>query len=525
MTMGVSCIIAAYNEERLIGQVIAAVRGVEEVTEIIVVSDGSTDRTAEVAVASGADVIVQLPKNLGKGGAILAGARRASERVLLLLDADLENLKPCELEALIRRVVDGDAHMAVGVLAGDLRQAVVPHLSGIRVVHRDCLLCRPHLAATRFGFERALTKTAWRERWKVARVRFTGVNHHLKEEKYGFIQGWRGKVRMTVEVVRVRRPRRYGARGPRSRVLALTTLVVTLAYLGMGLFTTSRVRGSTLEPFPEPTPEDRYLIVAAHADDELLAAGGLIQRAHSVGAQVWVVFGTNGDGNRLAAAITSRRPLPRPADFIAEGMLRQREALQALGRLGVPPDHVFFLGYPDRGLWQLASPRRDPTRPYVSPFTKASASPYRMAFRPNAPYTGKDLLHDLGTILTVIRPTVVLTHHPADRHSDHQALYQFVRQAIRAVDYREHQPPRLYTYLVHAWDFPRPFRYAPEAPLLPPKSMWESTRWLRFDLLPEELEMKRTAMRDYRSQLDSPYLRLLMSSFIRQNELFAVAEP
>ncbi len=524
--MNVSCVIAAYNEERQIGGVIDAVRRVDEVDELIVVSDGSTDATADVAAAASADIVIQLPGNLGKGGAILAGVRRASGRVVLLLDADLDHLKPCEISALIRRVLSNDCDMAVGVLASDLVQTVLPHLSGIRVVQRGALLDRPHLATTRYGFERALTDLARRERWTVTRVPFTGVIHPRKEEKYGLINGWQGKVRMTIDVLGLRRRRRHGAARPRTRVLALTSLTLMVAYLGMGFFTATPVIGSAIEPFPDPTQGDRYVIVAAHADDELLAAGGLMQRAMAAGAEVWVVFGTNGDGNRLAAALGSRRLLPRPADFIAEGEARQQEARQALGRLAVPVDRILFLGYPDRGLMALALQRRSPGKPYVSPFTKASASPYRLAFRPRASYTADDVVRDLQTVITLVRPTVVVTHHEADRHGDHRALNFFVRQAIRSVAWTEQQPrPRVYAYLVHAWDFPRPLWYAPDAPLLPPKSLRETNRWLRFDLAPEELAAKQAALQDYRSQLDSPYLRLLLSSFLRQNELFAVAEP
>jgi len=526
--MSVSCVIAAYNEERSIAGVVDAARRVDEVSEIIVVSDGSTDTTADVAADAGANLVIRLPRNLGKGGAIFAGARHASQRVLLLLDADLQSLKPAELRDLIHTVLSNGHQMAVGVLTSDLMQTMLPHLSGIRVVLKDALICRPHLSTTRFGFERALTALSRRERWKVARVPFTGVVHPLKEEKYGLIRGYRSKVCMMMEVLGLRRKRRHGpARPPAGRrMLALTSMVLMLGYLGMGLFTATTAIGSALELFPEPTPADRFLIVAAHADDELLAAGGLMQRALAAGGEVWVAFGTNGDGNRLAAALGGRKLLPKPADFIAEGMVRQREALHALGRLGIPPERILFLGYPDRGLMALADQRRAPGRPYVSPFTKASASPYALAFRPRAAYTENDILRDLEAILLGVRPTVVLTHHDADRHRDHQALNRFVRQAIRSLERSEQHPwPRLYTYLVHAWDFPRPLRYTPEAALLPPKSLRESHHWVRFDLTPDELAVKQAAMGDYHSQLDSPYLRLLLLSFLRQNELFAVTDP
>jgi LmbE family N-acetylglucosaminyl deacetylase len=327
----------------------------------------------------------------------------------------------------------------------------------------------------------------------------------------------------------VRRRRRNGAHAPRARSpwLAATAVLVILAYFGMGLFSATSAAGSALGLFPDPAPDDRFLIVAAHADDEVLAAGGLIQRALSVGAEVWVVFGTNGDGNRLAAALGSKRLRPRPIDFVAEGKARQREAMTALARLGVPSSNIVFLGYPDRGLMILAAERREAGKPFVSPFTKASASPYPLSFRPAAPYTGADLERDVEAVLRLIQPTVVLTHHRLDRHGDHQALNLFVREAVRSLESQGalRQRPQLYAYLVHAWDFPRPLRYAPDQPLLPPRSMLDGQHWLRFDLTSDELALKQAALRDYRSQLDSPYLRLLLHSFLRQNELFAAINP
>lgn len=525
--MAVSCVIAAYNEERTIGCVIRAARAVNDVSEVIVVSDGSTDDTAAMAEAAGADVVVRLPRNLGKGGAVLAGVRRAANPVVLLLDADLQDLKPRELRALVEPVLRGRCDMAVGVLAADLVQRVLPQLSGIRALRRDALLDKHYLACTRFGFERALTTLARRRRWTIARAPFTGVKHFKKEEKYGLVLGYQRKACMALEVMGLRsRRRRHGAAHPRAPAYALTVLFVMTAYLAMGLFTATRASGSGIERFPDPAPGDRYLLIVAHADDELLAAGGLIQRALSSGAAVWVVFATNGDGNRLAAAVGGRKLLPRPADFIAEGELRQLEAMKALGRIGVPMNHLFFLGYPDRGLKAIAVDRPLSAKPYVSPFTRTSASPYQLTFRPRAPYTGADMMRDIEAIIHQVRPTVVLTHHDADRHGDHQALNALVRHILRTMERTDQQPRiQLYTFLVHAWDFPRPFRYAPDEPLLPPKSLWRTHRWVRFSLTREELSAKQEAIQDYRSQLESPFLRLLLMSFLRQNELFAVTDP
>jgi LmbE family N-acetylglucosaminyl deacetylase len=291
-----------------------------------------------------------------------------------------------------------------------------------------------------------------------------------------------------------------------------------------GRGTRPRRPATTVGDFPAPGPCDRFLVTAAHADDELLAAGGLMQRVLAAGADLWVVLATNGDAGRWGVVRRARRLRPRPADYIAGGETRQREAFRALARLGVVPDRVVFLGYPDRGLMALAAKRRHANQPFVSPFTKAWASPYALSYRPGAPYTHPDLQGDLEAIVSAVRPTVVITHHVADRHRDHRALNLLTRQAVlRAA--ANGTPPAMYAYLVHAWNFPRPLRYAPHRPLLPPRTLRQKDRWLRFDLTSDELDTKRAAMEEYRSQLASPYLRLLLTSFLRQNELFALIAP
>jgi len=65
-------IIPAYNEEGSVGKVIEDVRTHLSQADILVVNDGSTDRTSGKARASGATV-VELPFNLGIGGAMQAG--------------------------------------------------------------------------------------------------------------------------------------------------------------------------------------------------------------------------------------------------------------------------------------------------------------------------------------------------------------------------------------------------------------------------------------------------------------------
>jgi len=88
-----SIVIPAYNEGGSIGSVLSQLKGeldaMERMYEILVVSDGSTDQTAdEVAAVGGPVRLAEHPYNMGNGAAIKTGIRQARGKVLICLDAD-----------------------------------------------------------------------------------------------------------------------------------------------------------------------------------------------------------------------------------------------------------------------------------------------------------------------------------------------------------------------------------------------------------------------------------------------------
>lgn len=86
--MRLTCLIPAFNAEPFIAEALGSVLAQRrQVDEILVVDDGSTDRTAEIAERWGARV-VRLPGNRGAGAARNRGAELARGEVLLWLDAD-----------------------------------------------------------------------------------------------------------------------------------------------------------------------------------------------------------------------------------------------------------------------------------------------------------------------------------------------------------------------------------------------------------------------------------------------------
>jgi len=104
----VTLIIPALNEEKTIDRVIKRAQLVKEISEIIVIDDGSRDKTAAVAKKEGV-IVIRHHENLGKGEAIKTGIYHANGEILLFLDADLENITPEKIRALILPILRNKA--------------------------------------------------------------------------------------------------------------------------------------------------------------------------------------------------------------------------------------------------------------------------------------------------------------------------------------------------------------------------------------------------------------------------------
>jgi len=199
-------IIPAYNEEQTIGKVIEAVKQVPFIAETIVVSDGSTDNTAEIARILGVKVVT-LEHNLGKGGAMMVGVNNTDADVVLFLDADLIGLQPMHVVDLLLPVLEGRAEMTVGIfdhgrLATDLAQFIAPYLSGQRAVKSQLFRQISNLEMTRYGVEVAMTRFAKTAGISVVEVELRDMTHVMKEEKMGVVRGFVARLKMYWDIAR-----------------------------------------------------------------------------------------------------------------------------------------------------------------------------------------------------------------------------------------------------------------------------------------------------------------------------------
>lgn len=109
-----SIVIPVFNEAENLERLIRRIKALQlPAAEIIVVDDGSSDGSADVAMAAGANVVTH-PYNIGNGAAIKSGIRAAKGKLLLFMDGDGQH-RPEDIPKLLAQ--SGTYHMVIGARA------------------------------------------------------------------------------------------------------------------------------------------------------------------------------------------------------------------------------------------------------------------------------------------------------------------------------------------------------------------------------------------------------------------------
>jgi glycosyltransferase involved in cell wall biosynthesis len=204
--LATTAVIAAYNEEGTIADVLRALTESPLIDEVIVVSDGSTDSTVVISRQFNVTTIA-LRENRGKGYAMRVGVDYATNDILFFVDGDMVGLTQDHIAALVRPVQRGLCDMNIGVRHRGpvidflhLKMQCGPVLSGIRVMRREVFEAVPVQYQERFKIEAALNCFCSRSGFRQQQTVIHDLGHVIKESKRGLLNGLVGRWEMTREV-------------------------------------------------------------------------------------------------------------------------------------------------------------------------------------------------------------------------------------------------------------------------------------------------------------------------------------
>lgn len=205
--MKIGVVIPALNEEPTIRQVLEAVCEAGYEFQSVVVADGSTDKTADIAREFQGVQVLQHDENFGKGAAMASGVEILDPEIILFLDGDLIGLRAEHIKDLIEPVASGSCEMNVGVFGdgrfwSDTAQRVSPELSGQRALIREIWNSINDPRSCRLGIEVAINLAAKKRGDRVNRCVLQGVSHRHKEQKLGLVRGAQARAKMYAEIGR-----------------------------------------------------------------------------------------------------------------------------------------------------------------------------------------------------------------------------------------------------------------------------------------------------------------------------------
>ena len=184
----ISIIIPAKNEAESLRTLLPTLRELHPDAELLVVNDGSTDDTANLADEIPGVRLLNLPYNLGNGGAVKQGARAASGNTFIFMDADGQH-QPKDVGRLLQRYNEDDYDMVVGARTKDSQASMgrsvanrfynrlaswmsghrIPDLtSGFRVVDGNKVQSFLHLLPNGFSYPTTITMSFFRCGYAVA---------------------------------------------------------------------------------------------------------------------------------------------------------------------------------------------------------------------------------------------------------------------------------------------------------------------------------------------------------------------
>ena len=158
----------------------------------------------------------------------------------------------------------------------------------------------------------------------------------------------------------------------------------------------------------------KVMVIVPHEDDDLLISGQVLPSMYKNGADVRVVFATNGD--KSVSAYT-----------------RQSEACNALEKLGIPREKVIFLGYPDGTQLYVGKKAFSFSSGWDHTYAGKGFKDYHFdRFGTHAKYTAENMVDDIESVVLEYRPDYILAID-FDTHTDHRGVSISFEKAMERI--------------------------------------------------------------------------------------------
>jgi len=188
----IAAIVPAFNEEKTVGEVVRTLVASGEFEDVVVISDGSTDRTADRAREAGATFVHELPRKEGKGAAMLHGLRHTTAPLVFFADADLRGFTVKHVRRLVRPVVEGEMAMTASLRdrgsVANVFEALLPLVGGERAMRREVIETIPPRFLRGFRVEAALNYHCRVRGWKYGGILLPGLGLRTKVQKVGWLK-------------------------------------------------------------------------------------------------------------------------------------------------------------------------------------------------------------------------------------------------------------------------------------------------------------------------------------------------
>lgn len=196
----ISCLIPTYNEELRIGNILEILCALQPnvFCEILVIDDGSTDKTREIVKTYKSITLLESEINRGKSSVVAKGIQAAKGDLIFMCDGDLIGLKPESVMNLIDPVSNGLAGVSISYRDNTakwwIKLFLVETFSGERCFHKKLLM--EHVskisALPGYGLEVFINNLIIKYELRIASVRMKGVTIDYKWHKHGLLRGvWR----------------------------------------------------------------------------------------------------------------------------------------------------------------------------------------------------------------------------------------------------------------------------------------------------------------------------------------------